>query len=493
MRTLRLSTQSFLGAVIYEDSKPLYTLETEEFETVLSRHSDKDAESMARVATVSWSELESPDTSPVDSPSSLTSRFLQSWTSRDSKEERGVSIQVDGRHMKQGELLKTSALGSSRSFHVHGKRFSWKHINGLWQCFRSKRLVALFEPSILTAPARIRIMVPELLKTPRILDMIVLTCMLVVTHPADWRRHQASTKASPPSSPRRPRASRQRTMPEARQRPPTHSATIPRTPSNEEVRIVAPAHRNSTDSQTSLSSDQSSSSSQDTPTPTIGQPAVGRITPPLVLSRLTIPTSTPEDSPMTPTPRTAVRRVSSVNELRTPVSRSLPTTPSNIFTIISRSNTVDDRCRSLHRSPSAHALSSPSMSPMSPLRRLHTRSSVGTALTSVPDECPLTRYSSESDMSSASTSPSASDGYDFTPSGRRPWEYVDAYPMPYAAVQPSTPVVNGDRNLPGGSPPPYSRRDPLASPTPQSPRPPAHRRTSSTPRTERSVQLVIVS
>lgn len=113
MRTLRLSTQSFLGAVIYEDSKPLYTLETEEFETVLSRNSDKGAGSVAQVATVSWSELESPDTSPVDSPSSITSRFLQSWTSKDSKEVRGVSVQVDGRHMKQSELLKSSTLGGS--------------------------------------------------------------------------------------------------------------------------------------------------------------------------------------------------------------------------------------------------------------------------------------------------------------------------------------------------------------------------------------------
>lgn len=116
MRTLRLSTPSFLGAVIYEDSKPLYTLETEDFETVLSRHSDKSAGSMAQVATVSWSELESPDSSPVDSPSSLTSRFLQSWTSRDSKEERGVAVQVNGRHMKQGELLKSSPLGRSVNF-----------------------------------------------------------------------------------------------------------------------------------------------------------------------------------------------------------------------------------------------------------------------------------------------------------------------------------------------------------------------------------------
>lgn len=320
-------------------------------------------------------------------------------------------------------------------------------------------MIALFEPSILTAPARIRLMVPELWYSRRRLDMIVLTCMLVVTHPTDWRRHQASARPSSPSSPR-PTVSRQQSLSEERGRHSTQSVDLQRAPSHDEVRTATPVYRTSTDSHSSLSSVESGSSSQQTPTPTIGQTTPGRITPPLVLSRLMIPTSTPEDAPITPTPLTAVRRVYSVDGLRTPTSRSLPTTPSNVLTIISRSNTIDGRRHTLHRSPSAH---------------------------------PLSRYSIESDLSSASNSPSVADGYEFTPSGRRPWEYVDAYPMPYAVVQPSTPVINADSNLPEASPPPYSRRDPLASPTPRSPRPSLHRRTSSTPRPERSVQLVLVS
>ncbi|KAG9010388.1 hypothetical protein FRB93_004228 [Tulasnella sp. JGI-2019a] len=493
MRTLRLSTQSFLGAVIYEDSKALYTLETEDAQTRLSRYSDKATGSAKQIALVAWSELESPDTSPVDSPATFKTRLFQSWTGKDSKEDRGVSIEFAGRRMKQSELLKTSALGGSRSFTGDGKSFKWKHTNGLWQCFHSKCMVAVFEPSILTAPARIRLMSPEVSTTRRALDMVILTCLLVVTHPADWRRHQASVRTDPHSSPRQT-VTRQRSMAEVPSRS-ARSISLRRAPSNDEVRTSATmVFRHDTDSHAPLSSTAPASSQQHSLTPIVQSiPAVsGRVTPPLVLSRLTIPTSTPEESPITPARWTPVRRALSVDELRTPVSRSLPASPAHALTIVSRASTRPissiEHSRTLRRSPSANAISSPNRSSLFLSHRLRTRPSVS-ILPSVPDETVLSleRYSTESDLSA---SPSATDTYNSTPSGRRPWEYVDAYPIPYTAVQPSTPVAG--RN--DASPPPYSRRDPLTSaPVPRSPRQPAHTRTNSVPRPERNVQLVLVS
>lgn len=113
VRTIRLSTESFLGTELYEDSTPLYSLTTTDAQTTLSRYDKKEAEAapLVNVATVSWSDLESPDSSPVDSPTSFTTRFVKSWTSRDTKEDRNVYVEVDGRKMKQSELLRTSPLG----------------------------------------------------------------------------------------------------------------------------------------------------------------------------------------------------------------------------------------------------------------------------------------------------------------------------------------------------------------------------------------------
>lgn len=112
IRTLRLSSESFLGAVIYEDSTPLYSVSTEDAQTSIFRHGKTGAPApLTLVSTIAWSELESPESSPVDSPTSFTSRFVKSWTGRDTKDERAVTIEVDGRTLKQNELLKSSTIG----------------------------------------------------------------------------------------------------------------------------------------------------------------------------------------------------------------------------------------------------------------------------------------------------------------------------------------------------------------------------------------------
>lgn len=170
-----------------------------------------------------------------------------------------------------------------------------------------------------------------------------------------------------------------------------------------------------------------------------------------------------------------IRRVSSYSEFsRAPTPLLSIRQQPSAMTIVERASTslsAEERRRSLHRSPSASALSTTS----SPGFR---RTPLGTILSPVADEPSAPRDSTDTDYSASST-------HSETPSASRPWERRNAYPVPYSVVHPVTTVQDEV------CPPPYSRRDPLAPPpVPRIGTPP--RRSPPASRMER-MQLVVVS
>lgn len=115
MRTIRLSTPSFLDAVLTEGTPaPLYSVKTDDNTSTLFRHDKDDNESTTELAIVHWSDLDTPDSSPVESES-FASRWVRSplrmsFSSKDPS-ERGVLVDVDGKRHKMTDLLKTAAFG----------------------------------------------------------------------------------------------------------------------------------------------------------------------------------------------------------------------------------------------------------------------------------------------------------------------------------------------------------------------------------------------
>ncbi|KAG8905887.1 hypothetical protein FRB99_008028 [Tulasnella sp. 403] len=473
VRTIHLSTPSFLGAVLSEGSTPLYTVTTEDNVTTLYRHQKKEAAAtsstpLTSFAAVHWSDFESPESSPTDSPT-FASRWVRSWSSKEVP-ERAIMVDVDGKRIKSSELLKTATLGGSRKYYVDGKSFKWKHVNGLWQCFHSKDMIAVFEPSIVTAAARIRILPTELSITRRIFDMLVLTCLLVVTHPSEWHRDQR------PSTARSPPVIHLQSVPSPR------SARMERSPSPIRQRTQSQEER----------------SAPSTPQRIFGQRPDYTLNPfhlppasahhvraSQSLSRLVIPI--PNHRPHLASAERNLRRAQSLRDM--PSGRTISSVPSthpllsspqsfqshrlSVMTVISRSPSV----RHTNAFPRPYQSSdSPkrSVSMLTPsgthdgTRHRHTLAPI---LSPVADERITIRCASDSELAS-----SPADSFH---SHQRIWERPDAYPIPYSALSPSS-------SAPDLYPPPYTRRDPLAPP------PPFHAPTNGRRRPRRT-QLVLVS
>ncbi|KIO25309.1 hypothetical protein M407DRAFT_25319 [Tulasnella calospora MUT 4182] len=114
VRTIRLSTASFLDAVLTQDGTPIYSFLTRNSTTKLCRYNLKKASDscppLVEVATVYWSEHETP--SP---PSPAGVSFLKPlWTraiKRGPKRDCTTLVDVDGRNMQLDDLLRLSAMG----------------------------------------------------------------------------------------------------------------------------------------------------------------------------------------------------------------------------------------------------------------------------------------------------------------------------------------------------------------------------------------------
>jgi len=118
VRTLRLSSASFLDVTLSDGDTPLYSVKTEGSLTTLKRH-DKPGSSDANSSTkdvgiVYWTYAESPESSPVESPT-FASRFIKAraaaFRTKDPADKYAVLVDVDNRRWKMAELLKSPTLG----------------------------------------------------------------------------------------------------------------------------------------------------------------------------------------------------------------------------------------------------------------------------------------------------------------------------------------------------------------------------------------------
>lgn len=115
VRTIKLSTHSFLDSTLSEGSNLLYSILTDDSQTTLSRYDKREGSSngasvLTEVATVYWSELESPESSPTDSPT-FAARWVRGWSSKDAQDRRNIMVEADGRTLKLSEFLRVAAFG----------------------------------------------------------------------------------------------------------------------------------------------------------------------------------------------------------------------------------------------------------------------------------------------------------------------------------------------------------------------------------------------
>ncbi|KAG8927100.1 hypothetical protein FRC02_008465 [Tulasnella sp. 418] len=502
IRTIRLSSRSFLNATLSEDSIPLYSFTTQRSLSSFKRHDrNKDgssAEGTTEIAVIHWSEMESSETSSIESSTARKNRILpKHFLSASSAKDDNVLIDMNGRRWQLTELLKSQPLGGSRKFIVDGKSFKWKHLAGLWQCFFSSNLIAVFEPSILTAAARLRIIpCPDLLSiTRRVLDNLVLTCMLLATHPTEWRK---------PTQKRQPRLARSVSMgfsgATARSQNPrcltqqgstsanNSTSTLPsirvngRTryssmsldmrrsysnPSSNRANVITPfRYPEQTSRSSSLPVSWRSTSSETTTPNTQTGPRSARPLPPVPL------TITPS-SPLTPP--TSVRRLSQQSSNGSPTSYTAPSTSSNTQSSSSGALKILSRSTPSTGTPSGSTALSGTMT----IRNLRRALSQYHLLPPPPEEITigsmarsssfdLDRSSITGDLSSLVPTTFESAIPDTIPDGPqddggnglgtipgplhspRPWELPSAYPVPYCSS-----THEQEENI---SPPPYTPR-----------------------------------
>ncbi|GJJ06272.1 hypothetical protein Clacol_000463 [Clathrus columnatus] len=187
--TLRLSSPSFLETVLTEEGLPVYSTETYENNTTLSRCDPYYGLSL--VASIQWPHHESST----------------SFCKGKAKEFPSPRIFINGTSVSDDELLKRNFVNTSRKFRLpgHSVSFKWRRVQGVFQCVSSSGTpVAVFEPAILTARARITIYVNATTTafsdvgdrvSTLLADYIVVTALLLTTHPQDWQ----GLRTSPPS------------------------------------------------------------------------------------------------------------------------------------------------------------------------------------------------------------------------------------------------------------------------------------------------------
>lgn len=166
---LRLSSASFLDGVITLDGAPAYAIDTTDSTTTIARCSPSGLE---RVAAVEWS---------------------RHPASSDSKGKRAAHqdayVQLGDVRQPETAFLRRSAFSSSRKFRVAQGSFKWRHVpaRGTFECVSADGApVAVYEPGVLTACARIRLYSPFATDAP-LVDALVLSAMLVTARPDEWR------------------------------------------------------------------------------------------------------------------------------------------------------------------------------------------------------------------------------------------------------------------------------------------------------------------
>jgi len=187
--TLRLSSHSFIDTILTEANTPAYSIETEGAATILCRCTPQ---GLAEVATVRWPEAYYPGC-------------------KGKAREMATTVNINGRSLPAKEILHPVRLlcgalcpFNTQKFRVagHPHSFKWSKSHGVWQCkSRSNTLVAVLEPRNVTAPLRLNIYPSASLYSEKhfdidgypsldtlLVDMLVLTALLLVTAPDDWRR-----------------------------------------------------------------------------------------------------------------------------------------------------------------------------------------------------------------------------------------------------------------------------------------------------------------
>ncbi|KAF8518720.1 hypothetical protein JB92DRAFT_2901355 [Gautieria morchelliformis] len=189
--TLRLSSPSFLETVLTNNACPVYATETYGNTTSLSRCDSTNG--LTLIANIHWPEHRS--------------------TKGKGKESASAQLFIDGSTMTEEDLLKRNCLNTSRKFRIpgHSHSLKWRRVQGVFQCTSSDGTpVAVFEPAILTARARLNVFVSTLsgLACPQpqaqadgvssiLVDYLIVTALFLTTHPEDWRGFSPSTPRVP--------------------------------------------------------------------------------------------------------------------------------------------------------------------------------------------------------------------------------------------------------------------------------------------------------
>lgn len=171
---LRLSSASFLDGVITLDGAPAYAVDTADQLTSIARCTPA---GLHEVAQVHW-------------PQHASKRL-------------GTFVQLGQCvHEPEHVFLRRSAFSTSRKFRWGKHAFKWRHVptRGTFECSTSAdgRPVAVYEPAVLTAAARIKLYEPFAHDRP-LVDVLVLTALLITCPQDEWRSVPA-----PFTAPRQP-------------------------------------------------------------------------------------------------------------------------------------------------------------------------------------------------------------------------------------------------------------------------------------------------
>ncbi|KAF8588678.1 hypothetical protein K439DRAFT_1629475 [Ramaria rubella] len=184
--TLRLSSPSFLETILTHDTRPVYSTETNGNTTSLSRCDPYHG--LTLIANINWPE--------------------RSFPKGKGREFPPAQIFINGASVTEDELLKRNCLNTSRKFRVpgHSHSLKWRRVQGVFQCTSSSGTpVAVFEPPILTARARMNIFVPTLSGLPEpqgspvspiLVDYLIVTALILLTHPEDWHGFAPSSSST---------------------------------------------------------------------------------------------------------------------------------------------------------------------------------------------------------------------------------------------------------------------------------------------------------
>lgn len=204
--TLRLSSPSFLETILTTHGCPVYSTETYGSTTSLSRCDP--AHGLTLIANIHWPDRHSRLAAPP-ADRCAKGKARQSSPSASS----GARLFIDGSTVSEEDLLKRNRLNTSRKFRIpgHSHSLKWRRVQGVFQCTTSAGApVAVFEPAIITAPARLNVFVATLSGLPApppqvqadgisatLVDYLLVTALLLLIHPEDWHGFSAAPRPAP--------------------------------------------------------------------------------------------------------------------------------------------------------------------------------------------------------------------------------------------------------------------------------------------------------